>query len=172
MGEVCRRSQAKAMMRKPAVTLHHAKEAVEEFYFVANLFVSYLCRKDLAEVRMRCFFLAHTPYLKKTPRMGSFAKKYRMLSSNLNLIHLCEREMCSANLCSMPACAAAFSSAWRTAFSKSKSGAELDCLSSIATLVAPSLTTNSEKNYPTLIQNISDMLFIEKPFNYLRILLQ
>ncbi|NKC15164.1 MAG: sodium:proton antiporter [Gammaproteobacteria bacterium] len=32
--------------------------------------------------------------------------------------------------------------------------------------------TNSEKNYPTLIQNISDMLFIEKPFNYLRILLQ
>ncbi len=34
------------------------------------------------------------------------------------------------------------------------------------------LVTNSEKNYPTLIQNISDMLFIEKPFNYLRILLQ
>ena len=32
--------------------------------------------------------------------------------------------------------------------------------------------TNSEKNYPTSIQNISDMLFIEKPFNYLRIVLQ
>ncbi|NKC17163.1 MAG: DUF4231 domain-containing protein [Gammaproteobacteria bacterium] len=37
---------------------------------------------------------------------------------------------------------------------------------------AGAVLTNSEKNYPTLIQNISDMLFIEKPFNYLRILLQ
>ena len=37
---------------------------------------------------------------------------------------------------------------------------------------ASSIVTNSEKNYPTSIQNISDMLFIEKPFNYLHILLQ
>ncbi|NKC12080.1 MAG: hypothetical protein GKR94_07715 [Gammaproteobacteria bacterium] len=42
----------------------------------------------------------------------------------------------------------------------------------ISSSIRDTLYTNSEKNYPTLIQNISDMLFIEKPFNYLRILLQ